>query len=327
LHTEPPKTFNNYLVSINYLEYASFLLSDIEYFLLYSDISTKASRFSNIEKRFQVIQNLILRSSDNFLSKNNYFDRPFKLHFEYLNWFYDYTLKEFNNSFKTTDDCGSLDHETLQSIEVSASFFDAFQAFLPINHNDFFIYESAKLSSRAFTDCFNIGENVLSANNELSMEMTSSALDMLEMAYLSVEQEPYRRQEYDALKISMNVIQQNLISFKHFQDLKRIYIASCYQENVLLKQLFLVSSLSKDESISEETLGNIFKVMDSISEKIPEFAAIRNESALKMISSNLTISGQEFDDLKMFFPSKECASILESNVFNYLDNLPPKVIH
>ncbi len=328
MHSEPPKALNNYLVSINYLDYASYLLSDIEYFLLYSDISTKASRFSNIETRFQVIQNLILRSRDHFLSKNHYFDRPFKIHFEYLNWFYDYTLKEFYNSFETPpDDSGTLDKDTLNSIEVSARFFDAFQAYLPIDHNEFLIYESVKFSSKAFTDCFNEGENVLSAKNELSMELTESALDMLERAFLSLEQEPYRRQEYDALTISINTNQQNLLSFKHFQDLKRIYIASCYQENVLLKQLFLVSSLSQDESISAETLGNIFKVMDSISEKIPEFAAIRNESALKMLSSNLTISGQDVDDLKMFFPSREYVSILESNAFNYLDNLPRKVIH
>ena len=326
MFTEPPKKLNNYLVSNSYLEYASFLLSDIEYFLMYADIPTKASKFSNIEKRFYAIQNLIYKSKDHFLSNNIFFEKPFELHFEYLNWFYNCTLKEFNDSFETPNDSSTFDRESLDGIKESVKFFDALQAYLPMNHNEFFLYESAKFSSKAFGDCFNEGENVLSGNNKLSMEMTESALDMLERAYLSVEQEPYRRQEYEALTISISSSQQNYLSFKNFQDLKRIYIASCYQENVLLKQLFLVASFSADESFSD-SLESILKVIDSISEKIPEFAAIRNESALNMIGSNLIMSGEEVDDFKMFFPPVEYSNILESNAFNYLDNLPYKMIH
>ena len=327
MHTEPPKTFNNYLVSINYLEYASFLLSDIEYFLLYSDISTKASRFSNIEKRFQVIQNLILRSSDNFLSKNNYFDRPFKLHFEYLNWFYDVTIKEFDETFKIQDESGAFEQDMLDVIETSIKFYDAFQAYLPMNHNEFFLYESAKFSSLAFTDCFIAGENILSGNTKLSMEYTESALDMLERAYQAVDKDSYRRQEYDALIITLNPRYQEQFSFKYYQDLHKIYIASCYQENVLMKQLFLVSSLNMDESIPEETLDKIGETIDLISKKMPDFVATRNESALLMISSKLNTSGQEIDDLEMLFPPKEFSTILKSNSYNYLNNLPIKVNH
>ena len=93
MFTEPPTALNNYLVSNTYLEYAAFLLSDIEYFMLYTDIPSKASKFSQIEKRFQEILNLILKSRDHYLSSNTAFHKPFKLHFEYLNWFYDVTIK------------------------------------------------------------------------------------------------------------------------------------------------------------------------------------------------------------------------------------------
>ena len=55
LFTESPTNLNNYLISNAYLEYSAFLLSDIEYFLLYTDIPTKASKFSQVEKRFQDI--------------------------------------------------------------------------------------------------------------------------------------------------------------------------------------------------------------------------------------------------------------------------------
>jgi hypothetical protein len=151
LFTEPPTNLNNYLVSNAYLEYSAFLLSDIEYFLLYTDIPTKASKFSQVEKRFQDIQELILKSRNHYLSSNTAFHKPFKLHFDYLNWFYDVTLKEFNETLKTPDESGIFDKETLDVIETSYRFFDALQAYLPMNHNEFFIYESNKLSSKAFT--------------------------------------------------------------------------------------------------------------------------------------------------------------------------------
>ena len=107
----------------------------------------------------------------------------------------------------------------------------------------------------------------------------------------------------------------------------KIYIASCYQENVLLKQLFYVSSLDLDESTSDETLDNIGETIELICEKIPDFAATRNESALLMLRSNLITAGQEIDDLEMLFPPKEFSSILKSNSYNYLNNLPVKVTH
>ena len=327
LFTEPPTTLNNYLVSNAYLEYAAFLLSDIEYFLIYTDIPTKASKYSQVEKRFQEIQDLILKSREHYLSSNTAFHKPFKLHFEYLNWFYDVTLKEFNETFKIPDESGIFDSETLGLIETSIRFYDAFQAYLPMDHNEFFLYESTKLSSQAFTDCFNAGEDILSGKTKLSMELTESALDMLERAYQSVDKGSYRRQEYEALTISLNPRRQEYLSFKHYQDLHKIYIASCYQENVLIKQLFFVSSLNVDESTSDETLDNIGETIELISEKIPDFAATRNESALLMLSSNLITACQEIDDLQMLFPPKESSSILESNSYNYLKNLPVKITH
>ncbi len=327
LFTEPPTALNNYLVSNTYLEYAAFLLSDIEYFMLYTDIPTKASKFSQIEKRFQEIQNLILKSRDHYLSSNTAFHKPFKLHFEYLNWFYDVTIKEFNETFKIQDESGAFEQDMLDVIKISIKFYDAFQAHLPINHNEFFLYESAKFSSLAFTDCFTAGENILSGDTKLSMEFTESALDMLERAYQAVDKDSYRRQEYDALTITLNPRYQKQFSFQHFQDLHKIYIASCYQENVLMKQLFLVSSLNMDESTSEETLDKIGETIELISEKMPDFVATRNESALLMIRSKLITSGQEIDDLEMLFPPKEFSTILKSNSYNYLNNLPVKVNH
>ena len=327
LFTEPPTNLNNYLVSNAYLEYSAFLLSDIEHFLLYADVPTKASKFSQVEKRFQDIQELILKSRNHYLSSNTAFHKPFKLHFDYLNWFYDVTLKEFNESFKIPDESGIFDKETLDVIETSYRFFDALQAYLPMNHNEFFIYESAKLSSKAFTDCFIAGETILSGNTKLSMELTESALDMLERAYQSVDEESYRRKEYDALTISLNSNRQEYLSFKHYQDLHKIFIASCYQENVLLKQLFYVSSLDVDESTSDETLDNIGETIELICEKMPDFAAIRNESALLMLRSNLITAGQEINDFQMLFPPKEFSSILNSNSYNYLSNLPVRVTH
>jgi hypothetical protein len=46
-----------------------------------------------------------------------------------------------------------------------------------------------------------------------------------------------------------------------------------------------------------------------------------------MLRSNLITAGQEIDDLEMLFPPKEFSSILKSNSYNYLNNLPVKVIH
>jgi hypothetical protein len=215
----------------------------------------------------------------------------------------------------------------LDVIETAYRFIDALQAYLPMKHNEFFIYESAKLSSKAFTDCFMAGETIHSGNTKLSMELTESALDMLERAYQSVDEESYRRQEYDALTISLNPRRQEYLSFKHYQDLHKIYIASCYQENVLLKQLLYVSSVDVDESTSDETLDNIGETIELICEKMPDFAATRNESGLLMLRSNLITSGQEVDDFEMLFPPKEFSSILKSNSYNYLNSLPVKVTH
>jgi hypothetical protein len=88
--------------------------------------------------------------------------------------------------------------------------------------------------------------------------------------------------------------------------------------------LFYVSSLDVDESTSDETLDNIGETIELICEKMPDFAATRNESALLMLRSNLITSGQEIDELEMLFPPKEFSSILKSNSYNYLNNLPVK---
>ena len=108
--------------------------------MLYTDIPTKASKFSQIEKRFQEIQNLILKSRDHYLSSNSAFHKPFKLHFDYLNWFYDVTFKEFTETFKFQDESGAFEQDMLDVIETSIKFYDAFQAYLPMNHNEFFLY-------------------------------------------------------------------------------------------------------------------------------------------------------------------------------------------
>jgi hypothetical protein len=327
LFTESPTNLNNYLVSNTYLEYASFLLSDVEYFLEYTDIPTKAAKFSHLEKRFQEIQGLINRGRDHFLSENTEFYKPFKLHFDYLNWFYDVTFKDFNDVFSMPDESGALDDETLHVITASFRFFDALQAYFPIDHNEFYIYESAKLSSQAFIDCFESGETIFSGNTKLSMEFTESALDMLERAYQSLDKATYRRQEYDALNISANPQSQDFLSFKQFQDLRKIYIASCYQENVLLKQLFYLASLNVDESTSDESLDDIGDKVELICDNIPDFAAIRNESALLMLSTSLVTAGHEIGDFEMLYPPKDFSSILQSNSYKYLNNLPVKVTH
>ena len=55
------------------------------------------------------------------------------------------TLKDFNETLKTPDESGIFDKETLDEIETACRFFDALQAYLPMNHNEFFLYESNKL--------------------------------------------------------------------------------------------------------------------------------------------------------------------------------------
>lgn len=327
LFTEPPTALNNYLVSNTYLEYAAFLLSDVEYFLLYTDIATKASKFSHVEKRFQEIRGLILKSRDHYLSSNLAFRKPLKLHFEYLNWFYEVTLKEFNETFKISDESGAFDKETLDVMVTSSKFYDAFQAYLPVDHYEFYMYESAKLTHKAFTDCYEAGEDILSGEITLSMELTESSLDMLERAYQAIDHGPYRREEYDALTISLDTRRQKYLSFKQFQDLQKVFIASCYQENVLMKQLFLVSSFNVDESTSDETIEQLSKTTELISATMPDHAAVRNESALLLLSSILITSGEGIDDLEMLFPPKEFSNIVESSSYNYLKNLPVKVSH
>ena len=325
LFTEPPTTLNNYLVSKTYLEYAAFLLSDIEYFLIYSDVATKASRFSHVQIRFSEITSLLNKSRNHYLSTNTAFHKPFKLHYDYLNWFYDETLKEFNKSFEVKDESDIMDADTLDVISFSMRFFDAFQAYLPTDHYEFFLYEAAKLSSQAFTDCFKAGQSFLAGNGELSTEFTESALDMLEKSYQALDRDPYRRQEYDALTISLDKRRQEHMSFEHYQSLQKIFIASSYQENVLMKRLFQITSILIDDSISCEMLDELSEVSEYITEKIPDYVATRNESALLMCTSTLITAGQRISDLDLLFPPKEFSMILKSNSYNYLQNLPVRV--
>lgn len=59
LFKESQKSLNNYLISKTYLEYATWLLVDIDNLLQYADVTTKIAKFSHIEERFLEIQRLI----------------------------------------------------------------------------------------------------------------------------------------------------------------------------------------------------------------------------------------------------------------------------
>ncbi len=325
LNTKDQTALNNFLVSKMYLEYSSFLLSDLEYFIMYTDISVKASKFSQVEKRFDEIQKLISKSKYHYLSCNIYFREQFQLLFDYVNWFYDLTLEEFNKGFIAEEESGFIEKDSLDLMTTSINFYNSYMAFLPVDHYEFLMYESAKQSNKAFVDCFIPGESIYSANTQLSMEFTELALDFLERAYQSIDQGAYIKNDYDALTINLESRNEDYLSFKDYQELKKTYVCTCYQENVLMKQLFLVISFSVDENTSGDKLHDLAKTTDLIYQTIPDFVAMRNESALNMFRSNLILSNQKIDNHELFFPSKEFSKIFESNSYNYLKNLPKKL--
>ena len=74
-----------------------------------------------------------------------------------------------------------------------------------------------------------------------------------------------------------------------------------------------------------EILNELSEVSEYITEKIPDYVATRNESALLMCTSTLITAGQRISDLDLLFPPKEFSMILKSNSYNYLQNLPVRV--
>ena len=308
-----PKDLHNYLVSKTYLEYASWLLCDIENFLTYSNVPTKASKYTLIEKRFEEIESLILLGMTKNANNNIKFQDPFDILYKYTASYYQFTYKDFLGCLRSTDDSSCLGSELLSIINFSMRSFDGLQAFLPIEHYEFYTYEANKFSAMAFTECFSPDKCVTTCNHELAIEYSNLAMDMLEKSYQAIDGNSFLAHEYEALNLFNNIHNSQLLecNFKNFKNLLRAHIACTYRENYLLKKLFYMLSFDMESVYSDDVFSELETMTNTLQDDLSEASACTIQTALLLNQRSLESAGTTVAELEMLMPPLD----LEGNTF------------
>ena len=325
LFKESQKSLNNYLISKTYLEYATWLLVDIDNLLQYADVTTKISKFSHIEERFLEIQRLISLAEEINHSNIKANQETINVLIEHSNFFYEYAQKEFQKTFVIPGDDPSSNKETLQIIETSLKFYDSIQAHLPVDHYEHTIYQASKFSVMAYLE--SMKENLVFSGTQshLGMEYLDLSLDMLEQSFQMLDTGTDRREEYEALLIARGPDCDDPSSFLQFQQLQKLHLASTYRETHILKRFFSLGTLDIDEETSESMLDQVQELCEDLEAKLTEASAANVVSAVLMYRSIFTAAGTPVTHVDLLFPPDNFSSILDSREYDYLSKLPVQI--
>ena len=322
---ESSKSLKNYIVSKTYLEYAQWLLRDIDNLISFESKPIIASRYGEVEARFEAIQAIIDKADELNQYNPPALREPFKLHYAHTISFYSYERYDFARCFDE-DESLETDFALVDVLQSGLETNNAYKAYLPIDHYESYLCEAACIEGQAFLDSYS--EEV--TNQQLSLsnrEGAAAAMDILEETYQIIDSNEYRVKEFEALCSSP----QNLIidhsAFNRFQKIQKIYIVSLYREAQIQLDLHMLIQELAEQTIDEypsEEAGKAMFAIENFESKIVEVSACTVRTALTLCEQTLKIANSFDEDLqvKMLRPASNFDELFLSLEYNYLTNLP-----
>ena len=330
MFTELPKSLKNYIISKTYLEYAQWLLRDIENLISYSSKPVIATRYAEVEARFEVIQAIINKADEVNQSNSLKLQEPFKIHYAYTISFYAYEKYEFSrcmNEQEITDIDFALVDIFRSAIETNT----LYQSYLPTDHYESHLCKAACIESQAFIDSYET--NLLSTEGSLSnREGAAEAMDIFEKTFQMIDGDVYRKKEFQALCSSSKYLSIDHSAFNRFQKILKIYIASLYRESQTQLDLFLLiqehSKNIANEDISDQELSLAIESLEKFESRLVEVSACSVTTAIVLCEETLKFSNS-FDEnfqLDMLRPASNFDELFNSLEYNYLSNLPVAMV-
>mgnify|MGYP000044052380 FL=1 len=325
---ESQKSLKNYIVSKTYLDYAQWLLRDIDNFISFESKPIIASRYGEVEARFKDIQAIIDKADEVNQDNSPALQEPFKLHYAHTISFYSYERYDFSRCFDE-DESLETDFALVDVLQSGLETNTAYKSYLPADHYESYLCEAACIEGQAFLDSYSA--EATSQHPSLSnREGAAAAMDILEKTYQIIDSNEYRVQEFDALCSSSQHLMIDHSAFKRFQKIQKIFIVSLYREAQIQLDLYmLIQELAEqttEEDPSEQADKAIF-VIENFESKIVEVSACSVRTALTLCEQTLKIANS-FDEglqVKMLRPASNFEELFHSLEYNYLTNLPVAV--
>lgn len=329
LFKESQKSLKNYIVSKTYLEYAQWLLRDIDNFISFASKPVIASRYGEVETRFKDIQAIIDKADEVNQDNSPALQEPFKLHYAHTISFYSYERYDFSRCFDEEDESLETDFALVDVLQSGLETNTAYKSYLPSDHYESYLCEAACIESQAFLDSYSAEATSLQPSLS-NREGAASAMDILEQTYQIIDSNEYRVKEFDALCSSSQQLTIDHSAFNRFQKIQKLYIVSLYREAQIQLDLYMLIQEFAEQTTEEYPSEQADKAMLAIENfelKIVEVSACSVRTALALCEQTLKIANCFDEDLqvKMLRPATNFEELFHSLEYNYLTNLPVAV--
>ena len=326
MFTESPQSLKNFIISKTYLEYAQWLLRDIENLISYSSKPVIASRYGEIEARFEAIQAIINKADEVNQSNSLKLQEPFRIHYAYTISFYAYEKYEFSRCMQEQD-IEDIDFALVDIFRSAIETNTLYQSYLPPDHYESYLCKAACIESQAFIDSYQT--NLLSSEGSLSnREGAAEAMDIFEKTFQMIDSDVYRKKEFQALCSTSKHLSIDHAAFNRFQKILKIYIASLYRESQTQLTLFLLiqehSKNMANADISDDELSLAIESLEKFESKLVEVSACSVTTAIVLCEVTLKLSNSLDENLQldMLRPASNFDELFNSLEYNYLSNLP-----
>ena len=322
---ESQKSLKNYIVSKTYLEYAQWLLRDIDNFISFASKPVIASRYGEVKARFKDIQAIIDKADEVNQDNSPALQEPFKLHYAHTISFYSYERYDFSRCFDE-DESLETDFALVDVLQSGLETNTAYKSYLPSDHYESYLCEAACIESQAFLDSYSAEATSLQPSLS-NREGAASAMDILEQTYQIIDSNEYRIQEFDALCSSSQQLIIDHSAFKRFQKMQKIFIVSLYREAHIQLDLYMLIQECAEQITEEypsEQADKAILAIENFELKIVEVSACTVTTALALCEQILKIANSFDEDLqvKMLRPASNFEELFHSLEYNYLSNLP-----
>ena len=226
LFTAPTEDLGNYYLAKSYLEYIQWQLLDIETFTTYASKAEMTTRYGEMIDRLDTLEKLIPHAY-------NFKDSNLGIYGDALKVINAHTINYHKNIANQSRDCllpkpdDEISKGDLDFMKSSIKKWQGYKRYLPLDHYENKLLDSAILSTKAFLKGFFDDSNCFNLGQEYSMR----AMDEIEDLYQFIATNKNLEDEYSSLNILNKVSPEDREEFEIFLSLHLKMIACIYREN------------------------------------------------------------------------------------------------
>ena len=315
LFTAPTEDLGNYYLAKSYLEYIQWQLLDIETFITYASKAEMTTRYGQMIDRLDTLKELIPHAY-------SFKDSNLGVYRSVLKVINAHTINYHKNITDQSHDClmsesdDEISKGDLDFMKSSIKKWQGYKRYLPLDHYENKLLDSAILSTKAFLKGFFDDSNCFNDGQEYSMQ----AMDEIEDLYQSIATNKNFEDEYSSLNILNQVSVADREEFEIFLSLHLEMIACIYRENNMQYKIFNSFCVDIDK-LSKAEVDVMINYTESVALDLAQASASTVESSLILIRKIFDLAGYKLPEIEMFFPPLESDEISLSAEHDYLHNL------